>query len=78
MQKHLKKAVKIYEERRNNFCSMLERELGSLVRFTSPAGGMSVWVKFDRKYAVSAVAKKCAAHGLFISDGSFYNSGKLN
>jgi len=78
MQKHLKKAVKIYQERRDDFCSMLEAELGGITRFTRPAGGMSVWVQFDKKYAVSAVAKKVAAKGLFMADGGFYNSGKTN
>ena len=78
MQKHLKKAVKIYQERRDSFCSMLESELGNITRFTTPAGGMSVWVQFDKKYTVSVVAKKLAGKGLFMGDGSFYNSGKVN
>lgn len=77
MQKHLKKSVKLYAERRDAFCNMLEKVWGNRVHFTKPAGGLSVWVQFDQKHKVAAIARKAAAKGLYMADGNFYNSDKI-
>ena len=77
-QRHLKKAVKLYEERRNIFCGMLENELAGMASFTKPAGGMAVWVQFNKKYNLHTIVQKVAAKGIYMSDGSFYNTGKTN
>jgi GntR family transcriptional regulator/MocR family aminotransferase len=77
-QRHLKKSVKLYRQRRDMLCRLLETELGGAVTFTKPAGGMAVWTKFDKKYPLPAIAKKAAAHGLYMTDGSIYNSSATN
>lgn len=43
LQRHLKKALKIYRQRRDDFCAMLEEQLGDHLRFRKPDGGMAVW-----------------------------------
>jgi len=78
MQKHLKKSVKIYQARRDMFCSLLTDELGDMIRFTKPAGGMAVWARFEKKFPVQRVSESAAKLGLYISPGHFYNSGKHN
>jgi GntR family transcriptional regulator/MocR family aminotransferase len=44
LQRHLKKAVNIYRQRRDRFCSLVDEHLSEHVRFIKPEGGMSVWV----------------------------------
>jgi len=78
IQRHLKKSVKLYHQRRDMFCDLLENELAGVVSFTKPQGGMAVWATFNKKYSLSSISQRAAAHGLFISNGSTYNSGNIN
>jgi GntR family transcriptional regulator/MocR family aminotransferase len=78
MQKHLKKSLKLYRQRRNMFCELLNDELGKQLDFEKPAGGMALWVKFNKKNSLPDIAKQASAMGLFMSDGSFYNSPVIN
>ncbi len=73
MVRHLKKSVKLYHERRDLFCNLMEKELGELVSFRKPAGGMAVWARFHKRNPLPAIAAKAAAKGLYISDGASYN-----
>lgn len=77
MVRHIKKAVRLYKERRDHFCQLLKTQLGEHVSFKVPDGGMSVWTKFveaDLK-KVSAIAYK---KGLAMSDGRIYNTHRVN
>jgi GntR family transcriptional regulator/MocR family aminotransferase len=78
MQRHLKKSVKLYHERRDLLCDLLEKELKGVVSFTKPAGGMAVWTKFNEKYPLPALAARASAQGLFMTDGSSYSYGTRN
>ena len=77
MRRHLKKAQKTYHHRRDLFCEMLKTELGDVVEFSKPTGGLAVWAKFDPAFPLQEVARKSRENGLWISDGLHYGS-KLN
>jgi GntR family transcriptional regulator/MocR family aminotransferase len=78
--RHLKKANKIYHERRDHFCQLLRKELKGKIDFTEPAGGFAVWARLgDRDPRV--LAAQCQKMGLHISDGQDYwhqKPGKVN
>ena len=78
IQRHLKKSVKLYHQRRDAFCNLLESELNGIISFTKPQGGMAVWARFNERYPLPIISQRASAHGLFIGDGSFYNSGNIN
>lgn len=78
MQKHLKKSVKLYKQRRDAFCTILENEFADKISFTKPSGGMSVWTRFDKKYDLKKIAEKAASNGLFLNANNGYNTGKIN
>jgi GntR family transcriptional regulator/MocR family aminotransferase len=78
MQRHLKKSVKLYHERRDLLCSLLEKELKGVVKFRPPAGGMAVWTRFNEQYPLPALAARVAAQGLFMTDGNNYSYGTKN
>lgn len=78
MQKHLKKSVKIYQQRRDSFCELLQAEFEGKLFFTKPTGGMSVWVEFLKKYPLKEIAAKAASLGLYMNDGSGYNTDKTD
>jgi len=78
MQRHLKKSVKLYHQRRDMLCSLLEKEISGIVSFTKPAGGMALWARFNKMHSLPAIARRASAQGLYMSDGSAYNLGTVN
>jgi GntR family transcriptional regulator / MocR family aminotransferase len=74
--RHLKKANKIYHERRDVLCQLLTSRLGEHVSFKIPDGGFAIWMKYLRGIKAAAVSRKAAEMRLIISNGSdyFYNS----
>jgi GntR family transcriptional regulator/MocR family aminotransferase len=69
---HIKKSVRIYRERRDNFCQLLKDRLGDHVSFNIPEGGMCVWTKFHTGN-LTKITAEAARKGLTMSDGSAYN-----
>jgi GntR family transcriptional regulator/MocR family aminotransferase len=73
MQKHLKRSVKLYHQRRNILCELLEQELKDVVNFSKPQGGLALWTKFKKEYPLPAISARAAGNGLMISDGRMYD-----
>lgn len=70
--RHLKKANKIYHERRDHLCSLLKEQLNGYVSFKVPNGGFAVWMEYLDGINAKDVAEKAAAMGLSVGDGSEY------
>lgn len=75
--RHIKKSVKIYEERRNHFAHLLKTKLGDKISFEVPCGGMSIWARFNTK-PLPDIAQRAAQKGLYVSNGKIYNSAHNN
>ena len=74
--RHIKKSVKIYKERRDHFCEVLTSELGNCISFSVPEGGMSVWTRFI-DHSLPMVARTAFQRGLLIEDGTDYDTGSM-
>lgn len=74
--RHIKRSVKLYRDRRDHFCKLMQQELGNRVSFSIPEGGMSVWTNFG-KNQLPAVVEKASKKGLVLSDGTDYDTGKV-
>jgi len=72
-QRHTKKALKIYRERRDHFCRLLETQLGDFVRFKVPEGGLAVWVELREELNWLDIARACKERGLMIPNYDTYN-----
>ena len=70
--RYLKKAAKLFGERRDVLCHALEDQLGDLVRFKRPDGGLAVWAVFPPGYSLPDLSVRAAGLGLSVTDGSFY------
>ena len=71
MQKHLKKSLKIYQQRRDLFCDLLEKEFKGKLSFIKPSGGMSVWVRFDKRYPLQKISEKASGAGIVYRKRAF-------
>lgn len=72
VQRYLRRVLPVYQERRDFFCGLLQDELGGVVRFQVPEGGMSVWAEFDRSVHVATLSEQALRKGLLLSDGRMH------
>lgn len=72
LKRHAAKVLKIYRERRDFTCDLLKKELGDVIDFKVPDGGMAIWAKFDKSISLIELAPKLAKNGLYLSDGAAY------
>lgn len=70
--RHLKKAQRVYHQRRDAFCRLLREQLGGVIDFNTPDGGMAVWAHFDEAINLPELAARCRQNGLYLNDGKFY------
>ena len=78
LDRHIRKVIKIYEQRRDLFCRLLREELGEYFEFDIPIGGMAVWIKL--KQNISWEALSCAAQKQKLEIGNWrrYDNANLN
>lgn len=53
LKRHLKKAKKIYHQRRDFLDDLLKKELSKYITYALPSGGMAIWIKFQPPYSVN-------------------------
>ena len=69
IQRHLRKSLRVYKQRRDLFCSLMKEQLGEYTNFEIPDGGMAVWTNFDAKINLSDLAEKALKKDLYFADG---------
>lgn len=74
IQKHLRKSLRVYRERRDLFCKMLKEELSDYLQFQVPDGGMAVWTVFDPKINLVTLAQRALEKQLHFSDGIWHHN----
>lgn len=75
--RHLKKAQKIYQQRRDHFCETLKTNLGDAVSFTIPPGGLAVWTEWNSSLNLLRVSKTCAERGVQLPSFLLYQTQQL-
>lgn len=81
IRRHLKKALKIYHERRDFMCAMLKDKLSDVIEFSIPQGGLSIWAKYDKRIAVPELSKQLFKKEIILSIGRLHDASagrKLN
>ncbi len=68
IQRHLRKSLRAYRERRDVFCSLMRSHFKDKVNFQIPEGGMAVWTTFDKSIDIPALIKKASLHDIAINN----------
>ena len=76
IERHIKKSVRLYRERRDHLCELLQQELPQRASFRIPDGGMSVWTSFPGADLIKTSAR-ALKKGLVIADGTKYDIGNM-
>ena len=63
MERHTKRSVKVYKERRELFCDALDRDLKVFVSYVRPAGGLAVWLGIKQQYDADLLAELISREG---------------
>lgn len=71
----IKKANKLYGYRCDYASDLIRNELGEVIAFIKPQGGMALWLKFKEEYPLSNILHKASSLGLQLA-GSAYYQGK--
>jgi len=74
MDRYFRKSLKIYKQRRNVFCELLNADFREEITFKIPEGGLAVWSIFDKKIDLIKMSEAALKRGLFIDDGIFYKN----
>lgn len=72
LDRHIRKVLKIYKQRRDLFCHLLQKELGNYVTFESPIGGMAVWCKLNANYSRNRILEIGRKYKLEIASPLYY------
>ena len=74
MERHFRKSLKIYRQRRNLFCEILASDFKETIEFNMPEGGLAVWSNFDKKIDLTQLSETAGKNGLHIDNGNFYKN----
>lgn len=77
LDRHIRKVMKIYKQRRDLFCTLLNDEFGSIFHFDIPKGGMAVWIKLKSDYSWETISEIARKHKLEIGHWKRYDMAKL-
>jgi len=78
MERHFRKSLKIYKERRNLFCNILRADFNEIIEFKIPEGGLAVWATFEDNIDLIKMSENALKKGLFIDNGNFYKNEVFN
>jgi GntR family transcriptional regulator/MocR family aminotransferase len=76
LDRHIRKVMKIYKQRRDLFCKLLKDEIGDFFQFEIPIGGMAVWVKLHPEYSWFTIAEVAKKYKLEIGNWQRYDRAK--
>ncbi|SEB43475.1 GntR family transcriptional regulator / MocR family aminotransferase [Tenacibaculum sp. MAR_2009_124] len=73
LDRHIRKILKIYKERRDLFCSLLKSQLSKYLEFNVPKGGMAIWVKLNSEYTWEEVKAEGLNHNFSLGEWERYD-----
>jgi GntR family transcriptional regulator/MocR family aminotransferase len=69
VQRHARRTRRIYHARRDAFCAGIERELGGVLRYQRPPGGMALWADVSPEVPVEAWQRRSLERGVYFQIG---------
>jgi len=67
--RHVRRARRVYQGRRDAMAASLRRHLGDALAFDLPAGGLALWARAGRGIDVDAWAARAQAAGVLVTPG---------
>ena len=74
LNRHVRKASKIYEDRRLQLEMLIRRELPAFVEFSLPEGGLAFWIKLKQPTNVAAFVEQSEKNKLRVVPASIFSN----
>ncbi len=71
IQRYLRKSLRLYRQRRDVFCQLMQQQLGDCTNIQIPDGGMAVWAKFDPGIDLERLNEKALRQDLYLPPGKW-------
>lgn len=75
--RYRRKALRLYQERRDHFAGALQASFSKDIRFRLPECGWAIWVEFSKQFSLQMLVKNCQAEGLFIPRICLYQNQQI-
>jgi GntR family transcriptional regulator/MocR family aminotransferase len=76
LERHIRRARRVYQARRDLYAAALGRALGSAFSFSIPTGGLSLWLAADPDLDLEAWAGRCLDRGYGVVIGRHFTLGQ--
>jgi len=73
IRRHMKKALKVYKDRRDFMVTMLHDKLDDIIQFKTPEGGLAIWATFDKRISVPELSEQLRKKDLILSKGLLHD-----
>jgi GntR family transcriptional regulator / MocR family aminotransferase len=73
VQRHVRRTRRIYHARRDALCELVDSELGQVLAYTRPAGGLSLWATTDPRVDLEAWQRRGLERGVYFQIGTQFS-----
>lgn len=73
MKKHIRKASKVYKNKRDYFASLLDTHLGDRISYKEPEGGLAFWIEMKKKQDLNLLYEQLKLKGITIVKSDNYS-----
>jgi len=77
IKRHIRRTLKIYDERRNVLIDLLRNELGEFVNFDSPNGGLAIWLRLNDGIEINKLVESALLEKVKILPGSLFSESNI-
>lgn len=78
IKRHIRRTLKIYNERRNTLIDLLLNELAEHINFDSPNGGLAIWLRLNSGIDISKLVEKAMREKVKILPASLFSESNEN
>ena len=73
LQRHVRRARRLYQRRRDCLVDAFGRTFGDRLRFRIPSGGMALWLRVDKRISPAAWLEQARARGVLFQIGAEFH-----
>ncbi|MDP1659045.1 MAG: PLP-dependent aminotransferase family protein [Methylotenera sp.] len=78
IKRHIRRTLKVYNERRNILMDLLQNELGDFVNFDPPNGGLAIWLRLNEGIDINKLVQKALLEKVRILPASLFSESLLD
>jgi GntR family transcriptional regulator/MocR family aminotransferase len=78
IKRHIRRTLKVYNERRNFLIDLLRNELGEFVNFDSPNGGLAIWLRLNDGIEINKLVQNALLEKVKILPASLFSETHLD